>query len=273
MDEQFEAQLPRSSQLPDLGALEERLGVRFRDRELLLRAVTHHSVCPETSVQDAYDRLEFLGDALIGAWVVEHIFATYPSATEGEMTALKSEVVSRTVFARIGRALGLLDFIRVDVASLRTFNERSRDSLCADVLEAIVAAIAVEAGREVAHAFVERTVIAAIPEVRRTLGQNNPKGVLQEHVLRQTGHLPRYELLKEEGRSNDRRYTVGVYAGESLLSYGTASSIKEAGREAARAALRGEVPDVLEATGGEHPAGGAPAPAVCSFPEVTPAPE
>lgn len=248
LDEQTLRQ-PDPQSLPDLAALQERIGVCFRDRDLLLRAITHHSMCPETSVHDAYDRLEFLGDALIGAWVVEYIFTTYPSSTEGEMTALKSEVVSRTVFARIGRALGLMDFIRVDVASLRTFNDRSRDSLCADVLEALVAAMALDAGHQTARAFVERTVIAAIPQVQRTLGQNNPKGVLQAHVLRQTGHLPRYEVLREEGRSNDRRFTVGVYAGETLLSAGTASSIKEAGREAARAALRGEQPPLSDRSG------------------------
>ncbi len=224
-----------------LDALEERLGVRFRDRELLLRALTHHSARPETARADSYDRLEFLGDALIGARVVEYIFASYPDASEGEMTALKSEVVSRRTFARIGLDLGLIDYIRVDTASLRTFNERSRESLAADVLEALVGAIYVEAGRDAAHAFIDRTVVPVVPRVELTLGENNPKGVLQQHVLRQTGQLPRYEVLGEHGESNDRRYTVGVYAGERLLARGSASSIKAAGREAARAALRGEL--------------------------------
>jgi ribonuclease III len=231
----------------DLAELEERLGARFRDPALLLTALTHHSAVPETAQRDAYDRLEFLGDALIGAAVVEHLYSTYPEAAEGELTALKSEVVSRRVFARIGLSLGLMDFIRVDVASLRTFNERSRESLCADVLEAIVAAIHLDQGREASAAFVARTIIPIIPEVRASLGENNPKGALQQLLLRATRQLPRYTLLTERGAQNDRRYIVGVFVGDRLLAQGEGASIKEAGREAARAALRMDLSGLGEA--------------------------
>lgn len=230
-----------SSRSP-LEQLEAALGVRFNDRSLLERALTHHSACaPEAQQRDSYDTLEFLGDALIGAQVVEHLFHTYPEATEGEMTALKSEVVSRRVLAQIGSRLALDAYMRVDTAALRTFNERSRLSLCADALEAVVAAIHLDHGRDVAAAFIAREIIPIIPEVRATLGENNPKGRLQQHVLRQMGVLPVYETLEESGQSNDRRYVVGVYANGRLLASGTGTSVKEAGREAARAALRGEL--------------------------------
>ena len=225
-----------------LGMLEERIGTSFGDRKVLIRALTHHSICPQTAQRDAYDTLEFLGDALISAYVVEHLFHTYPDATEGELTALKSEVVSRRVFAQIGLGLGLMEFIRADPASLRTFNDRSRESLCADVLEALVGAIHLDAGRAAGEAFVSRYILPVIPEVRATLSERNPKGALQQHVLRQTGQLPHYEVLEERGESNDRSYLVGVYAGDRLLGRGEGSSIKAAGREAARAALAGEFP-------------------------------
>ncbi|HKT37950.1 MAG TPA: ribonuclease III [Ktedonobacterales bacterium] len=235
-------QQTQSEQAP-LDTLEERIGASFSDRALLVRALTHHSICPQTAQRDAYDTLEFLGDALISAYVVEHLFHAYPDATEGELTALKSEVVSRRVFAQIGLGLGLMEFIRADPASLRTFNDRSRESLCADVLEALVGAIHLDAGRAAGEAFVSRFILPVIPEVRATLGERNPKGALQQHVLRQTGQLPHYEVLEERGESNDRSYLVGVYAGDRLLGRGEGSSIKAAGREAARAALAGEFPD------------------------------
>jgi ribonuclease III len=231
----------RAAEAAALDDLEARLGVRFRDRGLLQRALTHHSACPRDPVRDSYDRLEFLGDALIGARVVEHLYSAYPDADEGELTALKSEVVSRRVFARLGRALGLDRDVRVDLASLRTFNERSRDSLAADVLEALVGAIHLDQGREAAEGFIARVILPVIPAVKATLGENNPKGALQQHVLRQTGLLPRYETLEQSGQDNDRRYTVGVFAGERLLATGSGTSLKEAGRAAARAALRGEL--------------------------------
>lgn len=226
----------------DLAQLEARLGVTFSDRALLVRALTHHSSLPESERLRSYDTLEFLGDALLGAQVVEYIYRTYPDANEGEMTALKSEVVSRRVLARVGEQLGLDGFIRVDIASLRTFNDRSRDSLRADVVESLVAAIYLDQGRAVAEAFVAREILPLIPAIKADPAGTNPKGALQQLVLRQMGVLPRYETLAEAGRDNDRHYTVGVYAGGRLLATGAGSSIKEAGRDAARAALRGDHP-------------------------------
>lgn len=221
----------------NLAALEVLLQVTFHDRSLLQRAITHHSCCPETPIRDSYDTLEFLGDAIIGAHVVEHIYRTYPDASEGEMTALKSEVVSRRIFAKIGQQLGLFPFIRVDIANLRTFNERSRDSLCADVLEAIVGAIHIDQGPEVACDFVVRTILPMVSQVKNQKLDTNPKGRLQKIVLRRSGSLPRYRVLEQSGRNNDRIFLVGVFEQEFLLGVGKASSIKEAGRLAAREAL------------------------------------
>ncbi|MBV9227968.1 MAG: ribonuclease III family protein, partial [Chloroflexi bacterium] len=191
----------------------------------------------ETAIRDSYDTLEFLGDAIISAHVVEHIYRNYPDASEGEMTSLKSEVVSRRVFARIGQQLGLFPYIRVDIANLRTFNERSRDSLCADVLEALVGAIHIDQGPEAARAFVARVILPMVEQVSRQALDTNPKGRLQKIVLQRTGTLPRYRVLEQGGRNNDRVFLVGVFELDLLLGMGRASSIKEAGRIAAREAL------------------------------------
>ncbi len=220
-----------------LAELEALLQVKFRDRSLLVRALTHHSCCPETAIHDSYDTLEFLGDAILGAHVVEHIYRSFPDASEGEMTALKSEVVSRRVLARIGQELGLFPFIRVDIANLRTFNERSRDSLCADVLEAVIGAILIDQGHEAARDFVARMVLPVVPLLSQQTLDTNPKGRLQKIVLQRSGSLPRYRVMEQSGRNNDRLFTVGVFEHELLLGIGQASSIKEAGRLAAREAL------------------------------------
>jgi ribonuclease-3 len=220
-----------------LAELEALLHVKFRDRSLLVRALTHHSCCPETAIHDSYDTLEFLGDAILGAHVVEHIYRSFPDASEGEMTALKSEVVSRRVLARIGQELGLFPFIRVDIANLRTFNERSRDSLCADVLEAVIGAILIDQGHEAARDFVARMVLPVVPLLSQQTLDTNPKGRLQKIVLQRSGSLPRYRVMEQSGRNNDRLFTVGVFEHELLLGMGQASSIKEAGRLAAREAL------------------------------------
>ena len=220
-----------------LEELETVLQITFHDRSLLQRAVTHHSCCPDTAVNDSYDTLEFLGDAIIGAHVVEHIYRSFPGASEGEMTSLKSEVVSRRILASIGQNMGLFPFIRVDIANLRTFNDRSRDSLCADVLEAIVGAIQIDQGPEIAREFVARIILPMVEYISQQTLDTNPKGRLQKLVLQRSGALPRYRVLEQSGRNNDRVFTVGVFEHDFLLGMGRASSIKEAGRIAAREAL------------------------------------
>lgn len=220
-----------------LAELENVLQVQFRNRSLLERAVTHHSCCPETAVRDSYDTLEFLGDALLGAFVVEHIYRAFSHRSEGEMTALKSEVVSRRVLARVGQELGLFEYIRVDIANLRTFNERSRDSLCADVLESLVGAIYLDQGAEVTRAFLTRAILPMVALINERAQETNPKGRLQRVVLRRSGMLPRYRVLEQSGSNNDRVFTVGVFEQDLLLGLGKASSIKEAGRLAASEAL------------------------------------
>jgi len=220
-----------------LGELEALLQINFRDRSLLRRAITHHSCCPETAVHDSYDTLEFLGDAIIAAHVVEYIYRSFPDASEGEMTSLKSEVVSRRILARIGQQLGLFPYIRVDVANLRTFNERSRDSLCADVLEALVGAIQIDQGPEIVRTFIARTILPMVEQLSQQTLDTNPKGRLQKIVLQRSGSLPRYRVLEQSGQNNDRVFTVGVFEHDFLLAIGKASSIKEAGRLAAREAL------------------------------------
>ncbi len=221
-----------------LAELEEKLGLVFQDKRLLERAFTHHSSCPETANVDAYDPLEFLGDAVLGAYVVEYIYRTSPGASEGEMTTLKSEAVSRRMLAEVGKRLNLIAYVRIDLLNLRTFNERSKESLSADLVESLVGAIHLDQGPAASRAFVEREIFPVVELVRGQLHENNPKGRLQQAVLRSEGTLPRYHLLKQAGSSNDRIYTVGVYVADRMLATGTASSIKEAGRLAAREALR-----------------------------------
>jgi ribonuclease III len=234
--------MPNMETVDKLAELENLLQVHFNDRSLLERAVTHHSCCPETAVRDSYDTLEFLGDAILGAFVVEYIYRTFPDYSEGEMTALKSEVVSRRMLARLGQEMGLFEYIRVDIANLRTFNERSRDSLCTDVLEALIGAIHLDQGVEVARAFMTRTILPVLVRVNQQALETNPKGRLQKIVLRRSGALPRYRVLEQGGLNNDRLFTVGVFEQELLLGMGQASSIKEAGRLAATEAL-----DILRA--------------------------
>ncbi|HYA99265.1 MAG TPA: putative dsRNA-binding protein, partial [Ktedonobacteraceae bacterium] len=138
---------------------------------------------------------------------------------------------------KIGQALGLFPYIRIDTSNMKTFNERSKDSLCTDVLEALIGAIHIDQGPEAAREFVARTILPVVAQVNKQTLDTNPKGRLQKIVLQRSGSLPRYRVLEQSGRNNDRAFTVGVYEQDLLLGLGKASSIKEAGRLAAREAL------------------------------------
>ena len=177
-----------------LAELEALLQVKFNDRSLLQRAVTHHSSCPETAIRDSYDTLEFLGDAILGAHVVEYIYLSFPDASEGEMTALKSEVVSRRVLSKIGQEIGLFSYIRIDITNMRTFNDRSRDSLNTDVLEALIGAIHIDQGPEAVRDFVARMILPLISQLSKQTLDTNPKGRLQKIILRRSNSLPRYRV-------------------------------------------------------------------------------
>src|SRR5258707_4490510 len=112
------------------------------------------------------------------------------------MTALKSEVVSRRVLSKIGQEISLFPFIRVDIANLRTFNERSRDSLCTDVLEAIVGAIQIDHGPEAARDFVARLILPVIPQLSKQTLDTNPEVRLQKIVLQRSHSLLRYRVVQ-----------------------------------------------------------------------------
>src|SRR6202035_4560575 len=130
---------------------------------------------------------------------------------KGDMPSLKPEAASRRILARIGQDIGLFPYIRVDIANLRTFNDRSRDSLCADVLEALVGAIQIDQGPEVARDFVARVILPIVSQLSQQSLDTNPKGRLQKIILQRSGNLPRYRVLDQSGRNNDRVFTVGVF--------------------------------------------------------------
>ena len=141
------------------------------------------------------------------------------------------------MLSKIGQALGLFPYIQIDTTNMRTFNDRSKDLLCTDVLEALIGAIHIDQGPEAARDFVARTILPVVAHVNKQTLDTNPKGRLQKIVLQRSGSLPRYRVLEQSGRNNDRAFTVGVFEQELLLGLGKASSIKEAGRLAAREAL------------------------------------
>jgi len=224
--------------------LEKRLGHRFRRLELLEAALTHTSYAheqgdgaPAAAGDDGethYERLEFLGDAVLGLVTAEHLFATHPELPEGELTKLKSRLVSRPVLARHASELGLGDELRLGVGEERS-GGRKKASLLADVYEAVIGALFVDAGLPAAAKLILTHLQADLE--RRQHGPTDAKTRLQEAVQARGRGLPSYRLIAAAGPDHDKRFTVECRLGGERAGVGEGRSKKSAEQAAAAAAL------------------------------------
>lgn len=220
--------------------LERALGYRFKDHTILQRALTHRSSAHETqvdSVGETYERLEFLGDALLGFLVSERLVIDDPGADEGTLTRRRQKVVSTEALAEVSRRLGLGAALILGRGEDAT-GGRAKPSLLADAFESVLAAVYRDGGLRAARAFVRRQLA---PEFARTVGATGPgddaKTKLQELVQARWRMTPRYRIVATTGPAHAHQFTAEVLFGQTTAGRGVGSSRKDAEREAARQAL------------------------------------
>lgn len=227
-----------SSSLRPLRALEERLLVSFADAELLRAALTHPSYSnehPEDPLP-TNERLEFLGDAILGAVVAETLYQRFPLVQEGRLTEWRSALVCGPTLSRVATdLLELGDWLRLGRGEEQT-GGREREGNLERAYEAIVGAIYLDGGLEAARAFVTRSLGAEFDALERDPGVLNPKGTLQQLAQDVLGR-PDYVLVAQEGPEHDRTFSVEVRLRGETLGLGRAGSKQEAEKEAARQAL------------------------------------
>ena len=221
-------------QLEKLDLAESILGHKFEHRDYLLSAITHPSANEGKPVQFSYERLEFLGDSILGAIVASEAFHAYHSIDEGGLTRIKVALVSGASLADLAEKLGFADII-VFGSSERGTGKRGLHSALENVYEAVVAALYLDAGLDAAHDFVKRTLI---PRMSLDMAREpeNPKSALQEK-LQEEGITPTYKLVETQGPPHDRTFVSQVYAGLKALASGTGRTKKEAESQAAKTAL------------------------------------
>jgi ribonuclease-3 len=220
--------------------LEKKLKLHFRDKELLSQALTHYSCfgAKKRSADGHYERLEFLGDSILGAYISQNIFKLYPDASEEELTVLRSELTSNKVLADIAGQLGLSQYVRYsDHSFFYHFSERSRDQIYADSLEAVIGAVFVDRGERRARRFIEQHILSRLDEAMRRASQDNPKSALQKVVHQRYNENPVYDKTAETGELETYRCTVGVSVCGQQLAEATGVNKKEASEQAAEKAL------------------------------------
>jgi ribonuclease III len=220
--------------------LEDRLGHRFADSSILDRALTHRSRAHEAGEAargDDYERLEFLGDALLGFLVSERLMNDDPSADEGTLTRRKQAVVSTEALAEASRRLGLGEALHLGRGEAAT-GGRNRPSLLADAFESSLAAVYIDGGLRAARAFVRRHLKNELAATRGTTGAGSDmKTRLQELVQARLRVTPCYRIVSTVGPAHARTFVTEVLLGDDVVGRGTGPSRKESERDAARAAL------------------------------------
>lgn len=217
-----------------LARAQDILEYRFENPSILLAAITHPSATEGKPVKFSYERLEFLGDSILGAIVANEAFHAYPELDEGGLTRIKVALVSGTSLASVAERLGFADVI-VFGSSERGTGRRGLHSALENVYEAVVAALFLDSGIETAQAFVSRTLI---PKMSLDMAKEpeNPKSALQEK-LQEEGITPTYKLVETQGPPHDRTFISQVFAGMKALASGMGRTKKEAESQAAKAAL------------------------------------
>ena len=210
-------------------------GHRFADRALVVRALTHPSAVESRDESVYYERLEFLGDSVLGFLVAEEVFRRYPEMDEGGMTRIKVSVVNGTVLAAVSAELGLADAIIVG-ESERGTGGRGLSRALENVYESLVAALYLDAGIDTTRAWVLKTLGPRVDE-RTAAEPENPKSKLQE-MTQADGVAPVYRLLGHEGPPHDRTFTSSVEVAGKVVGEGSGRSKKEAEAAAAEAALK-----------------------------------
>lgn len=216
-----------------LSRAEEALGYRFSDRSILELALTHASV--SDGRLQSNERLEFLGDAILGQVVCEMIFQRYPALLEGEMTKIKSTVVSRRTCARIARHMELDQLL--DMGKGMQAHPEVPPSLSAAVLEAVIAAIHLDGGPEASRRFVATIVEPMIERAARSGHQQNFKSVLQQHAQQTFQLTPSYRVLDEKGPDHAKAFKVAVELNGRRFEWAWGQSKKQAEQQAALNAL------------------------------------
>ena len=218
-------------------ALEERLGYSFRNRALLETALTHSSYANENRASGIVcnERLEFLGDSVLGVTVADFLYRHFPDMPEGRMTRLRAELVCEQSLHRVALELHLGDYLRLGKGEEHN-GGRKRASILSDAVEAVIAAMYLDAGMETAAGFIHRCLLDDVRAIE-TPTFTDYKTSLQELVQRHSGQVLSYELVGEEGPDHAKTFRVQVCLNGDPIGRGISRTKKEAEQAAAANAL------------------------------------
>lgn len=216
--------------------LETAIGYHFHNISLLQNALTHSSYANERWHNSllSNERLEFLGDSILGMLVAEYLFRSFPNRPEGELTRMRADMVCEKTLAAVANSIHLGDHLLLGHGEEQG-GGRSRDSILADAMESVIAACFLDGGMEAALQIIRRFILVEVPVTR--LHNADYKTQLQELVQQKRNQVLSYSLARESGPDHDKQFEVEVCINGSVVGTGRGSSKKRAEQDAARAAI------------------------------------
>lgn len=224
--------------MKDFSPLEQKLGLQFRDKNLLTQAFVHRSYLNENPNfhLEQNERLEFLGDAVLELVVTFHLYKDYPDKAEGELTNWRAALVNAKMLTAVAERLGFNDFLLLSRGEMKELG-KARQYILANTFEAFIGALYLDAGYDACDAFIRQYVLVQLDDIIQKKLYKDAKSHFQEEAQERAGITPNYRVMKEWGPDHRKKFTVGVFLGQELVSEGEGYSKQEAEEEAAKAAL------------------------------------
>ena len=225
------------TQRKTLNQLFDTLGYEFKNINLIQTALTHSSYANESKGKVEFnERLEFLGDSVLGLTVSDYLYRTYPELSEGVLSKLRAKVVSEVSLAQKARELNLGEYLRLGRGE-DNIGGRNRASVLADAMESVIGAIYLDGGMETARSFVLKLMVPVIESYAAGKGPQDYKTDLQEYLQSRSSLEITYRIINEEGPDHDKWFTAQVLHGDKPIGQGQGKSKKEAEQQAAKLAL------------------------------------
>ena len=224
--------------MKDFDLLEKKLGLKFKNKDLLIQAFCHRSYLNEKP--DFYltnnERLEFLGDAVLELVVTEDIYQNYPEKPEGELTNWRAALVNSKFLGKLARDLDFNDFLLLSKGEAKELG-KARLYILANTFEALIGAVYLDRGYKICQEFIKKHLMPKLPDILEKGAFRDAKSRFQEESQERKGITPLYKVLEEWGPDHAKHFIIGVFLNEELVAKGDGSSKQEAEEEAAKNAL------------------------------------
>ena len=225
--------------MKDFSKFEDKIKLRFKNKELLKTAFTHRSYLNEnpSKAREHNERMEFLGDAVLELVTTDHLYKKYPKKTEGDLTAYRAALVNAKMLSDVAGDIGMDEFLLLSRGEKKDTG-KARQYIMANAMESLIGAIYLDQGYKPAFLFLEKVLFPKLEEIIEKKLWIDAKSLFQEKAQDAEGITPNYKVVKEWGPDHAKIFVIGVFLGDEIVAEGEGDSKQEAEQNAARAALK-----------------------------------